>query len=64
MKKKIQIFYIHGAETFKNQKDYLRFLKTRKILLKTPDKEVAILVDDLYTNHQPAGTRVTLKIEI
>lgn len=38
MKKKIQIFYIHGAETFKSKKDYLRFLKTRKILLKTPVK--------------------------
>ena len=33
MKKKIQIFVIHGGNTFKNQKDYLRYLKTRKISL-------------------------------
>lgn len=31
MKKKIQIFLIHGGETFKNRKDYLYYLKTRKI---------------------------------
>jgi len=31
MKKKTQILYIHGGMTFKNQKDYLRFLKTREI---------------------------------
>jgi len=31
MKKKIQIFMVHGGMTFKNKKDYLRFLKTRKI---------------------------------
>ena len=31
MQKKIQIFMIHGGMTFKNQKDYLHFLKTREI---------------------------------
>jgi hypothetical protein len=31
MKKKIQVFIIHGGMTFKNQRDYLRFLKTREI---------------------------------
>jgi len=31
MKTKTQILYIHGGMTFKNQKDYLHFLKTRKI---------------------------------
>lgn len=30
-KNKIQIFYIHGGMTFKNQEDYLDFLKNRKI---------------------------------
>ncbi len=30
-KKKIQILMIHGGMTFKNKKDYLHFLKTRKI---------------------------------
>jgi predicted alpha/beta hydrolase family esterase len=31
MKNKTQIFFIHGGMTFKNQKDYLHYLKTRKI---------------------------------
>jgi len=31
--KKTQIFLIHGGNTFKNNKDYLRYLKTRKIKL-------------------------------
>ncbi len=31
MKKKIQIFLIHGGMTFRNKKDYLHFLKTREI---------------------------------
>lgn len=31
MEKKIQIFIIHGGMTFKNKKDYLHFLETRKI---------------------------------
>lgn len=33
MKKKTQILVIHGGMTFKNNKDYLHFLKTRKISL-------------------------------
>jgi len=32
--KKIQIFIIHGGMTFKNKRDYLHFLKTRKISIK------------------------------
>lgn len=31
MKNKPQIFYIHGGMTFKNRKDYLKYLKTKKI---------------------------------
>ncbi|MEK7060176.1 MAG: alpha/beta hydrolase [Patescibacteria group bacterium] len=31
MRKKIQIFMIHGGMTFKNRKDYLCYLKTREI---------------------------------
>lgn len=31
--KKTQILFIHGGNTFKNNKDYLRYLKTRKIKL-------------------------------
>ncbi len=34
MKKKIQILYIHGGETFSNEKNYFHYLKTRKISLK------------------------------
>ncbi len=32
--KKIQVLVIHGGMTFKNDKDYLRYLKTRKVLNK------------------------------
>jgi predicted alpha/beta hydrolase family esterase len=35
MKQKVQILMIHGGNTFKNQKDYLHYLKTRKISLET-----------------------------
>ncbi len=31
MESKTQVFFIHGGETFKNDKDYLKFLKTRPI---------------------------------
>lgn len=34
MQKKIQIFMIHGGETFSNKKEYLRYLKTREILIR------------------------------
>ena len=32
-KSKIQVFIVHGGMTFKNKKDYLKYLKTRKISL-------------------------------
>lgn len=31
MKKKIQILVIHGGETFKNERDYLHYLKNKKV---------------------------------
>lgn len=34
MKKKTQILYIHGGMTFKNKKDYLKYLKNRSISIK------------------------------
>lgn len=37
MNKKTQVLYIHGGMTLKNRKDYLRFLKNRKISI---DKKV------------------------
>ncbi|MGE0792889.1 MAG: alpha/beta hydrolase [Candidatus Woesearchaeota archaeon] len=37
MKQKPQLFLIHGGMTFKNQRDYTKYLKTREITLeKTP----------------------------
>ena len=33
MKKKTQIFLIHGGMTFRNKKDYVKYLKTREIKL-------------------------------
>lgn len=33
MESKTQILFIHGGTTFKNQKDYLHYLKTKKIKL-------------------------------
>ena len=33
MKERTQILIIHGGETFKNRKDYLHFLKNRKVSL-------------------------------
>lgn len=33
MKSKKQIFFIHGADSFKNYKDYLRHLKTKNVSL-------------------------------
>lgn len=38
MKKKTQVFLIHGGMTFKNQKDYLYYLRTKKISLKERKK--------------------------
>ena len=34
MKSKKQILYIHGGETFRNQNDYLKYLKNKKVVLK------------------------------
>ncbi len=31
MKRKVKVFMVHGGMTFKNQKDYMHFLKTRSI---------------------------------
>src|SRR3989338_947273 len=44
MKRKIQIFIIHGGMTFKNKKDYLHFLKTRKISI---EEKIRWTDDDL-----------------
>lgn len=33
MKKKTQIFLVHGGMTFRNKKDYIKYLKTREVTL-------------------------------
>jgi len=38
LKKKTQILFIHGGETFKSQKDYLHFLKARSVSFESFDK--------------------------
>ncbi len=32
MKKKIQVLLIHGGETFKNKRDYMKYLRTRPVV--------------------------------
>lgn len=38
MKKKTQIFMIHGGMTFKNRKDYLHYLKTKEVSVEKREK--------------------------
>lgn len=38
MKNKTQIFLVHGGETFKNQKDYLNYLKNRTVSIEKRPK--------------------------
>jgi thymidylate synthase len=47
MKKKGQIFIVHGGMTFKNRKDYLHFLRTRKVSI---EKRVSWAGDYLDKN--------------
>ncbi|MCX6752036.1 MAG: hypothetical protein NTZ87_00835 [Candidatus Nomurabacteria bacterium] len=45
MKKKTQIFIIHGGMTFKNEKDYLHYLKTDEISLEKRVKWTGEYID-------------------
>ena len=36
-KNKIQVLLVHGGITFKNEKDYLHYLKTKKVTTKKED---------------------------
>lgn len=54
MKKKIQVFIIHGGMTFRNKKDYLRFLKTRKISI----EEKIRWTDDYLTKNLGKGFEI------
>lgn len=46
MKNKTQILYIHGGMTFVNQKDYLHFLKSRKISIKKKKRWATDYLDE------------------
>ncbi|MFA6520678.1 MAG: alpha/beta hydrolase [Candidatus Paceibacterota bacterium] len=50
MKTKTQIFLIHGGNTFKTQKDYLYYLKTKKISL-----EPKVRWSDAYLDKELGG---------
>lgn len=54
MKHKIQVFIIHGGMTFRNKKDYLRFLKTRKISI----EEKIRWTDDYLTKKLGKGFEI------
>jgi len=47
MKNKTQIFLVHGGTTFKNKKDYLKYLKTRKISI-----EKRVMWNDNYLDKE------------
>ena len=49
MKRKTQIFFIHGGMTFKNKKDYLNYLRTRKLTL---DYEYIVRWSDEYLKNE------------
>lgn len=33
MKEKVEVLYVHGGETFRNEKSYLKYLRTKKVTL-------------------------------
>jgi len=62
MNKKTQVFFIHGGETFKNQKDYLHYLKTRKISLERKARWSAVyLRKNLGRNFEIIKPRMPLQ---
>lgn len=59
---KIQILIIHGGMTFKNKKDYLHYLKTRKISLhKKPSWVDDFLAKNLGANFEIIKPRMPLQ---
>lgn len=62
MKKNTQIFFIHGGETFRNKKDYLHFLKTRKISLERKIRWSSVyLRENLGSNFEIIKPRMPLQ---
>ncbi|MCC7004785.1 alpha/beta hydrolase [Candidatus Nomurabacteria bacterium] len=62
MKPKAQLLIVHGGETFRNRKDYLKYLKTRKISLeKRVNWAGAYLEEKLGKNVQIIRPEMPLK---
>ncbi len=62
MKNKKQILYIHGGETFKNQKDYLAFLKNRPISIENKPRWAKEYLDkELGKNFEIIRPQMPLK---
>lgn len=61
MKKKLQIFMVHGGSTFKNQKDYLNYLKRQSVSIeKTPKWAVEYLDKELGKKFEIIRPRMPL----
>ncbi len=62
MKKKTQIFYIHGGETFKNDREYVKWLSTRKVSVDKKIKWSAEYLDkELGQNFEIIRPRMPLQ---
>lgn len=61
-RQKTQIFYIHGGMTFKNKREYLHFLKHRKVSIEKKIKwSDAYLEKKLGNNFQIIRPRMPLQ---
>jgi len=62
MKNKTQIFLVHGGETFKNQKDYLNYLKKRAVSIeKRPRWALEYLDEELGKKFEIIRPRMPLQ---
>lgn len=61
MKKKIQIFYIHGGYTFKNRKDYLHSLKNRRVSVDKKESWTGNYLDKELRNFKIIRPRMPLQ---
>jgi predicted alpha/beta hydrolase family esterase len=61
MKRKTQVFIVHGGMTFRNHKDYLHFLRTRKISIEAKPRWTAdYLTMELGRNFEIIRPRMPL----
>ena len=61
MKRKNQILFIHGGVTFKNQKDYLNFLRTRSISIEEKIRWNGAYLNKALKNFQIIRPRMPLQ---